>query len=252
MLAKERQKTIIDIVSEKGSIGIHELRERLDVSEATVRNDLKYLEQNGMLKRLHGGAVDLSRMNEITYEQRAVVHASEKERIGKKAAGLIAPGETIFLDAGSTVMELATHLPSGFEFNVVTAALNVASAAGRHGNAHVHLVGGMLRSSLQELVGPKAIAGIKEIHAHKVFLSCSGFDAGKGLTERHIFSAEVKKAMIAAADQVILLADSTKMGRVFFAELAPLHKVDLLITDNAISDTNRTLLTAQGIEVLTV
>jgi DeoR/GlpR family transcriptional regulator of sugar metabolism len=250
MMVEERHQKILDMLTEQNSVHIQELKERLTVSEATVRNDLRYLEENGRLKRLHGGAVHISKINEITYEQRAVIHHQEKERIGRKAASWIHPGETTFLDAGSTVMELAKHLPEDFEFNVVTAALNTASAAGMHSNVHVHMVGGMLRPSLQELVGPKAIKSIKEINAHKVFLACSGVDVTRGLTEQHIFAAEVKKAMVESASQVILLADSTKMGQVFFAELIPLTMVNVLITDSGLSEEYRHTLTSMGIEVV--
>jgi DeoR/GlpR family transcriptional regulator of sugar metabolism len=108
----------------------------------------------------------------------------------------------------------------------------------------------MLRSSLQELIGPKAIQGIKEIHAHKVFLSISGMDLTKGATENHVFSAEVKKAMVESADQVILLADSTKAGKVFFAEVLPLSEIDVLITDSGISQEFLTELQQMGIHVV--
>jgi DeoR family fructose operon transcriptional repressor len=147
-------------------------------------------------------------------------------------------------------MALALQLPDDLEFNAVTTALHIALEAGKHKNVAVHLVGGMLRPSLQELIGPKAIQGIKEIHAHKVFLSISGVDLTKGITENHVFSAEVKKAMVESADQVILLADSTKMGKVFFADVLPIKEIDVLITDSGIHPDDHRALLQMGIEVV--
>lgn len=250
MLAEERHQRIIDLLSEHHSINIHMLREILAVSEATVRNDLRYLEEQNKLRRTHGGAISIARNPEIAYDQRAAVNTIPKQKIGRAASQIIRPGETVFLDAGSTVMELARQMPASFEFNVVTAALNTATVAGIHPNVSVHLVGGMLRSSLQELVGPKAVEGIREIHAHKVFLGVSGVDLLKGLTENHIFSAEIKKAMVESSNEVIVLADSSKMGKVFFAELIPLSSVTTLITDKGIGDDYRSDLEKMGVQVI--
>ncbi|QYR21787.1 DeoR/GlpR family DNA-binding transcription regulator [Paenibacillus sp. sptzw28] len=246
----ERHQKILEILDEEKSVDIHYLKQVLAVSEPTIRNDLRFLESENKLQRIHGGAIQLPKTKEVSYSQRAVVRQSEKERIGRAAREFIQKGETVFLDAGSTIMALAEQLPSGFEFNAVTAALHIALEAGKHPNVSVHLVGGMLRSSLQELIGPKAIQGIREVHAHKVFLSISGVDLAKGITENHVFSAEVKKAMVESADQVILLADSSKMGKVYFADVLPLTEVDVIITDSGISPEFHQSLLDMGVEVI--
>jgi DeoR/GlpR family transcriptional regulator of sugar metabolism len=250
MSAEDRQLQILQILEDRKSIDIHSLKELLNVSEPTIRNDLRFLENEGKLQRTHGGATQVPKSKEMPYSQRSIVQQKEKDRIGKAAVAWIQKGETVFLDAGSTIMSLAEQLPDELEFNAVTTALHIALEAGKHPNASVHLVGGMLRSSLQELIGPKAIQGIKEIHAHKVFLSISGMDLTKGATENHVFSAEVKKAMVESADQVILLADSTKAGKVFFAEVLPLSEIDVLITDSGISQEFLTELQQMGIHVV--
>lgn len=250
MFIEDRHEKIIQLVAEHDSVSIHFLKDALSVSEATVRNDLRYLEEQHRLKRTHGGAMAIGKAPEVEYDKRAAVRMQEKRRIGQAAAQLIGAGETIFLDAGSTVMELARQLPPHCEFNVVTAALNTAAAAGQHHNVAVHLVGGLLRPSLQELVGPKTVEAIRAIRAHKVFLGVSGVDLERGLTENHVFSAEVKKALAASAEEVIVLADSAKMGKVFFAELLPLSAVTTLITDPGISDAYRGQLEKQGIQVI--
>lgn len=249
-MSLERHQKLLQILEEKKSIDIHYLRNALKVSEPTIRNDLRFLESEGKLQRTHGGATLQIKTNEVSYSQRAVINQTEKARIGKAAVQWIAPGETVFLDAGSTIMALASQLPSGFDFNAVTTALHIALEAGKQTNVSVHLIGGMLQPSLQEVVGPKAIQGIKEIHAHKVFLSISGLDLTKGITENHVFSAEVKKAMIEASDQVIVLADSNKMDKVFFADVLPLNEVDVLITDNGISEEYHQALLSRGIHVV--
>lgn len=250
MLIAQRHQKILDILEEKNAVTIEELKKYFSVSESTIRNDLRYLESINKLKRSHGGAIKIQKQDEIPFSQRSLIKKKEKEQIGKIASQFIFPNETIFLDAGTTVMELAKNLPNDFEFNVVTSALNTALAASVYPNVSVHLVGGLLRPALQELVGPNAVEGIRKINAQKVFLGASGLSLERGVTENHIFSAEVKKAMVESAEQVFLLIDSEKIGKSFFVDLIPLDKVDVLITDSNISDEYYTTLSEIGIKVI--
>ena len=252
MLVEERHQKILQLLEKNQSITVEELKKMIPVSVSTLRNDLRYLEETKKLKRSHGGAIRLPKTNEISYEHRAVLSNKEKEKIGIRAVSWINPNETILLDAGSTVMEAAKHLPTEFEFNVVTSALNTAIAAGEHPNVSVNLIGGVYRPSLQEVVGPKAVQEIQEITAHKVFLGASGLDLERGVTEHHVFSAEVKKAMISSAEQVILLLDSSKIGKSYFVKIASLQQIHVIITDSGISAENKKNLQNLGIEVVVV
>ncbi|MFC5405070.1 DeoR/GlpR family DNA-binding transcription regulator [Cohnella soli] len=250
MSVEERHKILLQILQNKKNVTIHELKSSLEVSEPTIRNDLRFLESQGKLQRTHGGAIPSVRQDEIPYSERSGVRYNEKERIGKAAAEWINPGETVFLDAGSTIMALAKQLPDNLAFNAVTAALHIAMEADKRRDVFVHLIGGMLQSSLQEVVGPKAVQSIKEIRAHKVFLSISGLDLHTGATENHVLSAEVKKAMVEASEQVIVLADSDKMGKVCFADIIPLERIDTLITDEGLKPEYRQALAAKGVRVV--
>lgn len=252
MLVEQRHEKILELLESKNSLKVEELRQYFSVSESTLRNDLRYLEEKNLLRRAHGGAIKLQKVNEVSFQQRSLNNQSEKRKIGMAAAQYINPEETIFLDAGTTVMELALHLPEDYEFNVVTSALNTAMAAAEHANISVHLVGGLLRPKLQELVGPKAVTDISEISAQTLFLGASGLSFDRGVTENHIFSAEVKKAMIQSSEKVILLLDSSKMGKSFFVDLLPIEKIDVLITDQNISAEYQTKLTDMGIELVIV
>ncbi|PLT33732.1 DeoR/GlpR family DNA-binding transcription regulator [Bacillus sp. V5-8f] len=250
MLVAQRHQLILELLEQKNAIKIEDLKPLFPVSESTLRNDLRYLEEKKKLRRSHGGAIKIQTNQETSFQQRTYSFKSEKENIGKAAAGLIRPDETIFLDAGTTVMELANNLPETFEFNIVTPSLTAAMAAGNHTNISVHLVGGVLRHSLQELVGPKAVQGFLEVSAQKVFLGASGLSFERGVSENHVFSAEVKKAMVASAEEVILLLDSSKIGKSYLMELLPLTKLDRIVTDSNISDQNYQKLVELGIQVL--
>lgn len=255
MLVEDRREKIIKLLEENNTITLNELKKVFSVSESTLRNDLRFLEECKLLKRAHGGAMrlpNLSEVQEVSFQQRSQSNQTEKERIGSAAVKFINPQDTIILDAGTTVMELAKKLPSNFEFNVVTSALNTAMAASVNSNVSVHLVGGLLRHQLHELVGPKAIEGIREISAQTLFLGASGLDFERGITENHIFSAEIKKAMVDSAEKVILLLDSSKIGKSCFVDLAPLSRIDVLITDKSIHDKYMNDLVKKGIKVIAV
>jgi len=251
MLAHERHKKILELLESGDSMHVEEFQTILSVSEATVRNDLRRLQAQGLILRSHGGARRIDRPPaETSYEQREVVRHHQKQRIGIEAAKRIGPQETVFFDSGSTVIEAAKHAPRGFEFHVVTAALNTAYVAGKLPNVNVHVVGGMLRESLHELVGPKAVASIREVRAHKAFLGVSAVDLEFGLMENHVLSAEVKRAMASSAREIIVLADSSKMGKVGFAPLLALRDVNVLITDDGISEAFVDRVRDEGVEVV--
>ncbi len=250
MSARDRHQQILAILEERKAADIHFLREVLNVSEPTIRNDLRLLESQGKLQRSHGGALQVPRVAETPYDERHRIRLREKRAIGAAAIELIQDGDTVFLDAGSTIMAMAEQLPANLQFNAVTAGLHIALEASRRPGVSVHVVGGLVRPSLQELIGPKALQSIRDVHAHKVFLSVSGVDADKGLTDNHVFSAEVKRAMVRSSDRVIVLADSSKFGRSFYAPIVPLDQVDTVITDDGLDEMQERRLRAFGVTVI--
>lgn len=235
MDSKERQKEIVDYVNETNKVFIQELIQKFDKSEQTIRNDLRFLEEQNLLQRIHGGAIKKDQLGENPYRNRISKNKNTKELIGKVASNLIEENDVIFLDSGTSILALVDNFPRDKRFKIITSALHIADRASSFENVEVHIIGGILNSNLKEIYGPKTISEISNFNANKAFLSISGFDIKKGLTENHILSAEVKKAMLKTAKEIIVLADSSKEGKVNFETVATFEDVDIFITDNGIS-----------------
>ncbi|NLG70317.1 MAG: DeoR/GlpR transcriptional regulator, partial [Firmicutes bacterium] len=176
----------------------------------------------------------------------------EKQRIGAAAAGLIEDGDTIILDIGTTTTEIARHLPQVTNLVVVTSALNIALELERHPGVTVVVTGGTLRPMQHSLVNPLATVLLAQINADKLFLGCNGVSADKGITNSNLQEAEVKRAMIAAAKRVIVVADSSKIGAVAAAHVAPISVVHQVITDDHADEAELDRLRQRGVEGLAV
>lgn len=232
MLPAERRKTILELIETQNSISVVELSKVLGVSDMTVRRDLRILSNNGLLERVHGGAVSRrGRSYEPPYFIREKESSQHKELIAKKAASLIRQGDSIALDVGTTTLELAramAHIPN---LSVITASLRIANVLVDSPNMRLFLTGGLVRQQELSLVGYIAERTYHEFHVDKAFVGVGGIHPETGLTEYNLEDAQVKKSMIANADQVIVVADSRKLGETCFAFIAPLSRVDILVTD---------------------
>lgn len=249
----ERRGRITELIAEKGFLRVNELSDLFQVSEVTIRNDLDVLAGQGLLVRNHGGAMaNTTASLTSAFDHRASLNLEEKRRIGRAAASLVTPGETIILDAGTTVMELAKSLNGVSPLTVVTNALNVATQVGALPDVHVILVGGVLSRETISTVGYYAERDLGELVAQKVFLGAHTVEWESGVTSPSIEVAQVKRAMIRAARQVILLADSSKWGRVTFAKVVPLTTVHVLVTDTNFPAEARGMLERLGIKVILV
>lgn len=250
----QRRAQIAELVRQSRAVRVADLAERFKVSEVTIRNDLMQLEKQGQLVRDRGGALPLDHARELTtllaVEQRAHLQIEEKQRIAKAAAALVSPGDTILMDAGTTVVEMAPHLAGITPLTVVTNALNVALEVSAKTEAKVILLGGNFSRESSSTLGSLAERTLSELIVQKAFLGTQAFDLENGFTDTTLEIAQIKRAMIRSARRVILLTDSSKLGQSGFIKVAPLTAVQTIVTDTDLPTDARTALEALGIEVL--
>ncbi|MEF3118793.1 MULTISPECIES: DeoR/GlpR family DNA-binding transcription regulator [Streptomyces] len=254
MYAAERQQEILRLARESGRVDVLSLAEEFQVTAETVRRDLKALDRAGLVRRVHGGAIPAGRLDfEPDLAERDTVAADEKQRIARAALaelpGGSAPGSVI-LDAGTTAARIAAELPLEAELTVVTHALPVAARLADHPGLTLHLVGGRIRHRTRAAVDDWALRAYREINADVVFLATNGFSLEGGLTTPDLAEAAVKRAAVAAARRVVLVADSSKFGQVHFARFGGLDDVDLLVTDTGLSPDDALAIERAGTEVV--
>ena len=243
-------------VEEREFVRVTDLSEMFGISEVTVRSDLEALQGAGHLRRVHGGAVVTPPQPERSFELSLGSQAEEKRRIGEAAAALVAPGETIILDVGSTTAALAQALVARSDLsgvvcftNGLKVALELEPAIPR---LSVVLTGGTLRPLQHSLVDPLAAAMLEDIHADTVFLGCNGVDVEAGVTNVNLPEADIKRRMVRAARRRIVLATGEKIGAVSLAPLCDIDQVTTLITDTSADPDLVTGLREAGLEVLAV
>ncbi len=235
MMALERQRRIVELVNEQGSIRVTEISRLFDVTPETARRDLDTLEAENKLKRSHGGAVRVEPdASDEPYLKRESTRSAEKTLIAKRAVGLVGPGDRIALDASSTAWFVARELPD-IPLTVLTNSIRVMAELVNRDKVEVIATGGILRKSSMSFVGPLAEETLAKYHVHKAIFSCKGVHPVYGVSEANELQALVKRKMVAIADTAILLADDSKLGERDFTYLFPLKDVDVLIT-NAPSD----------------
>jgi len=253
-MTNERRQHIAEWVSRSGSVRVAELAEFFKVSEVTIRNDLARLENNQLLVRDHGGATALVANREITsllaIEARSNLQRSEKLRIAEAAAALVETGDTIFLDAGTTVVEMIPFLARHTQLTIVTNAVPVAINAAATTRAEVILLGGTFNRESASNLGAMAERGLSEFLVDRLFLGTQAADLKHGLTDTTLEIANLKRAMIKGAREVVLLADATKWGTSGFIKVAPLDTVHTVISDNSLPSEIRTTLQALGVRLI--
>lgn len=254
MLVAERYEKIVQLVNERGSIRVSELSELCEVTEETIRRDLDRLEQAGRLRRSHGGAVsvkDQQQQPEIPYAEREITRAEEKKRIAREAVKRISPNDRILLDASSTAWYMAASLPD-IPLTVLTNSIKVAMELAGKEKIEVISTGGILASRSLSYVGPLAERSLDAYHVDLAFLSCKGVHLERGISESNELQGRVKQKMIGIADRVVLLADSSKFGVQAFTHVAPLHKVQEIVTDSNLERETIEMLHNSGITVTEV
>jgi len=249
--AVERRAKILSQIEDTGQVNVQYLSKLFGVSEVTIRNDLARLEQKNVLFRTRGGAIRQTPVaTDFSFSEKAMKHHAEKKRIGAKAAGQVKEGDTIILDSGTTTHELARHLTRFKSLTVITAALNIAGQLADAPGVKVVMPGGILRKSSFSLVGPPAEKMLREYFCDRAFLGVDGISPEYGISTPIVEEAHLNRAMIECSKQVVVVTDSSKFGRRSFAHIAPLSKIDIVITDSNISDEYKDLLESKGIEVI--
>ena len=257
MSARERREWIARLVDESQRVSVAELTERFGVTDVSIRRDLVILENDGRLRRVHGGAVShAAKLSTGVYAGKLRLQREQKARIGAAAARLLRPGEVVLFDSGTTVAQVAAHMPAPMRapnaFTAVTYSLPVVDEIGTWEAPHLVCLGGLYLPDYRSFVGPATIAGLRELVADVIFVGCDGLTVESGLTTPHVLVAEVGAAATSRARRVIALADASKLGRQGFKPIVPLSGVDLLITDTDADPRRVAELRHAGVEVLLV
>lgn len=256
-IAEQRRSRIVETLARQRVVKIGELSAQFGVSEVSIRRDLERLEQLGMLKRVHGGAVaPPAALSGLSLGGPATKVSPAKERIGRAAAQLISPGDRLIFDSGTTVLQVARNisgdlLTSG-NLTLITPSLPIIHELGAWKTIHLIFLGGIYLPDWQVTVGPQTIANLATLHADKMFLGTDGMTLSHGVTTANVLEAEVDRAMIGAADEVILVADSSKCGGIGLTTILPLGRVSKLITDEGAPATFVSALRDAGVEVTLV
>ncbi|NEB76715.1 DeoR/GlpR transcriptional regulator [Streptomyces sp. SID14478] len=240
LLAEQRRALILDEVRRRGGVRVNELTRKLGVSDMTVRRDLDALARQGVLEKVHGGAVPVveASTHEPGFEAKSGLELTAKEDIARTAATLTAPGTAIALSGGTTTYALAQQLLDVPDLTVVTNSVRVAdvfhaaqrSSGTRQGAATVVLTGGV-RTPSDSLVGPVADQAIAALHFDVLFLGVHGISAEAGLSTPNLAEAETNRRLVQSARRVVVVADHTKWGTVGLSSFATLDQVDTLVTD---------------------
>ncbi|WP_406728814.1 DeoR/GlpR family DNA-binding transcription regulator [Streptomyces sp. GD-15H] len=243
LLAEQRRTLILDEVRRRGGVRVNELTRKLGVSDMTVRRDLDALARQGVLEKVHGGAVPLveASTHEPGFEAKSGLELSAKDDIARAAAELVAPGAAIALSGGTTTYALANQLLEVPDLTVVTNSVRVAdvfhaaqrTSGPRQGAATVVLTGGV-RTPSDSLVGPVADQAIAVLHFDLLFLGVHGISVEAGLSTPNLAEAETNRRLVQSARQVVVVADHTKWGTVGLSSFASLDQVDTLVTDSGL------------------
>lgn len=251
LLAEPRRAKILEWLQEEGSARVRDLSSAFGVSDVTVRQDLERLEQDGFITRDHGGAYLKSVPLQVqSLSLQHLANMDQKRKIGKVAAGLVQDHETIILDAGSTTTEVANHLVERQGLTVITNALNIALTLGAIPSFEVHMPGGHFKAPTLSLSGEKSAQYLDNIYASKLFLATAGVSVEAGLTYPSFADLPIKQAMIKAAREVYLVADSTKVNRNSFTRLGGLDLIQAFITDDGLSNIDAKAIERMGIKII--
>ena len=252
MRQSERLSAILEALANDGSVGVADLATQLDVSAATVRRDLEFLDQQRMLTRTHGGAVAQGVLYELPLRYKSGRHQEEKKRIAAEAASRVADGVAIGLTGGTTTTEVARAVIDRQRLTVVTNALNIASELAIRPNLKLVVTGGSARPESYELVGPLAEQALAGLNLDVVFLGVDGISPTAGITTHHEVEAHTNLALIERARHVVVVTDSSKIGLVAFAQICPIDRVHEVITDAGADRGLLAELREAGVVVVTV
>ena len=242
----ERERIILDRLSAEGSVSVGVLARDLGLSEVTIRGDLRGLEDKGWINRKRGGAAAAMHRNIL---ERQRTFPEQKNAIAKAAARLVRDGDVIMIEAGTTTALIARYLAEKRDIHIVTNSTLVFSYARMYPHLQITMTGGEFRRPTESLVGPIALETIGRINVRLAFVGTDGFTLERGMTTHLMEGAEIVKAMKAHAETTVLVADSSKYGKIGFASVLPLSAMGLILTDGDLADHAETELREAGITI---
>jgi DeoR family fructose operon transcriptional repressor len=248
MLAIERRRSILELIHLRGGISTTELAERTRTSPVTVRRDIRALEREGLILRTRGGAISTTHSTayEPLYNVKIRLREAEKERIGRAAAAVIAEGDSVIFDSGSTTRSVA-RFARRLRMSAVALDLPTGLELADSSTVDVLIVGGHVRTELYAIVGAFAEDMLRQIHVNKLFLGADSVDLLGGVTNASPVEVPVKRLAIAAAEDVILVADSSKFGRMSLVNVCELRQVHHVVTDDGLDRETQTAIRDLGI-----
>lgn len=252
-MKQERREAIKELLRTKGEVKLKDLEQQFtDCSSMTLRRDLKYLEDNGYVKRTRGGAVAMSRLSpaaEDLYSERAREGVAEKYQIAKKAQQFVEKDRSIYIDSGTTMMLFSREM-ADIHLSVLTSGVNIAMELIKKQKPQITLIGGLVNRSTISVSGLASAAMIREVNIDTAFIAASGYSDGNGFTSGTYTECEIKREVLKRARQRIILMDSLKVDRVMAFTFAGMQDIDVLITDSGLPD--KVIRKAQncGVEVI--
>lgn len=252
MKPHERQPQIEAIIRREGEVSVDMLAARFDVSSETIRRDLGTLAERGRVQKVHGGARRPFLIAEPSHGERQGTAAEAKVQIGRKLGRAVAPGETIFIDTGSTTLAAADALAAIPGLTIITNSCRLAERLGQAGSdASIHLLGGLYGADNAQTTGNAVIAQLQYFRADRAILTVAAIDPAIGAMDASLDEAEIARAMIRNARTLTVLADATKFGRQAAYAVCDTDQIDLIISDGQLHKAHKEALTDRGVELWT-
>jgi DeoR/GlpR family transcriptional regulator of sugar metabolism len=249
VLAEERRQRVLGLVSERGFIALNDLAQAIQVSESTIRRDLDYWHQQGVLRRTHGGAMYIGNGSALpTLEERSASQLEEKRAIARAAAARVRDGDAVLLDGGTTTLEVA-RLLVGRSLQIVTNSLPIAGLFASSHETDLVMLGGYVYPKTGVALGPLTVRMMDDIHVQQTIMSVGGITA-EGLFNSNLLLVETERQMMSRADEVVVVADHTKVGHPALAFLCKPGDVDTIIVDPGVTPDQRQLLDQTGARLI--
>ena len=234
LTADQRRENIIALIKKEGKVRVSELSKLYNISEVTIRTDLEHLESTGSITRIHGGAIARDKLYiDMDVVERLNTNAASKKAIASRLADFINDDDTLIINSGTTLTYVLRNLKSKKNITILTNSISNATEAASYYGFNVTLLGGTLETKYGFTYGPDAIAQLEKYHATKCIISVDGITTDNGLSLYYSSEADLVRKMIERADRTIVVADSSKIGKNTFAQIAPLSSVDMIITSES-------------------
>lgn len=251
MTSSERHQYILDQLNKKGFVRVTDISEQLGVSGATIRKDLRILESQHLLYRNHGSASLMTpKVVDLPVQEKSRINSEQKLRIARMADSMINDDDSLILTSGSTIESLALSMSSHGHLNVVTPSIRVGVYLSEKENVDIMMLGGRLVVKSLSVRDSYSQEGLRYVNCSKMFFSCDGLDVEAGVTTAFVEEARITSCMMDVASQIILLVDSSKIGKSGYGKICDLNRIDVMITDSGIPDTVKERIEEFGVQVL--